>query len=107
MTITKITLNLTSPLFFQISKDEKYIFCTCGSRVNVLEISTGKIIHCVEHVSSASNIRGGQFIFTRGPHENLCLLWRATPKKLNWLQLGISFILYKLLPVKVDVTMRQ
>uniref|UniRef100_A0A8C4EUH6 Transducin beta like 3 n=1 Tax=Dicentrarchus labrax TaxID=13489 RepID=A0A8C4EUH6_DICLA len=33
----------------QISKDEKYIFCTCGSRVNVLEISTGKIIHSVEH----------------------------------------------------------
>nr|XP_020491885.1 transducin beta-like protein 3 [Labrus bergylta] len=33
----------------QISKDEKYIFCTCGSRVNVLEISTGKVIHCVEH----------------------------------------------------------
>uniref|UniRef100_UPI0037E84536 transducin beta-like protein 3 n=1 Tax=Semicossyphus pulcher TaxID=241346 RepID=UPI0037E84536 len=33
----------------QISKDEKYLFCTCGSRVNVLEISTGKIIHCVEH----------------------------------------------------------
>lgn len=33
----------------QISKDEKFIFCTCGSRVNVLEISTGKIVHCVEH----------------------------------------------------------
>ncbi|XP_012727820.2 transducin beta-like protein 3 [Fundulus heteroclitus] len=33
----------------QISKDEKYIFCTCGSRVNVVEISTGKIVHCVEH----------------------------------------------------------
>ncbi|KAM3598149.1 uncharacterized protein V6R79_014238 [Siganus canaliculatus] len=33
----------------QISKDEKYIFCICGSRVNVLEISTGKIIHSVEH----------------------------------------------------------
>ncbi|KAF6717501.1 Transducin beta-like protein 3 [Oryzias melastigma] len=33
----------------QISKDEQYIFCTCGSRVNVLEISTGKIVHCVEH----------------------------------------------------------
>ncbi|XP_041851895.1 transducin beta-like protein 3 [Melanotaenia boesemani] len=33
----------------QISNDEKYIFCTCGSRVNVLEISTGKIVHCVEH----------------------------------------------------------
>ncbi|CAL8305723.1 unnamed protein product [Merluccius merluccius] len=32
----------------QISKDEKYIFCTCGSRVNVLEISTGKIVHSVE-----------------------------------------------------------
>uniref|UniRef100_A0A8C3ANH6 Transducin beta like 3 n=1 Tax=Cyclopterus lumpus TaxID=8103 RepID=A0A8C3ANH6_CYCLU len=27
----------------QISKDEEYIFCTCESRVNVLEISTGKI----------------------------------------------------------------
>ncbi|CAG5897727.1 unnamed protein product [Menidia menidia] len=33
----------------QISKDEKFIFCICGSRVNVLEISTGKIVHCVEH----------------------------------------------------------
>lgn len=33
----------------QISNDEKYIFCTCGSRLNVLEISTGKIVHCVEH----------------------------------------------------------
>ncbi|CAG11456.1 unnamed protein product, partial [Tetraodon nigroviridis] len=33
----------------QISKDENYIFCTCGSRVNVLEISTGKIVHSVEH----------------------------------------------------------
>nr|XP_020472127.1 transducin beta-like protein 3 [Monopterus albus] len=33
----------------QISKDEKYIFCTCGSRVNVLEISTGKIVHSIEH----------------------------------------------------------
>lgn len=33
----------------QISKDEQFIFCTCGSRVNVLEISTGKIVHSVEH----------------------------------------------------------
>ncbi|XP_010783847.1 transducin beta-like protein 3 [Notothenia coriiceps] len=33
----------------QISKDENYIFCTCGTRVNVLEISTGKIVHSVEH----------------------------------------------------------
>ncbi|TWW69934.1 transducin beta-like protein 3 [Takifugu flavidus] len=33
----------------QISKDENYIFCTCGSRINVLEISTGKIVHSVEH----------------------------------------------------------
>ncbi|KAM9844227.1 transducin beta-like protein 3 [Aulostomus maculatus] len=33
----------------QISKDEKYIFCTCGSRVNVLEITTGKVVHSVEH----------------------------------------------------------
>uniref|UniRef100_A0A7N9ATK4 Transducin beta like 3 n=1 Tax=Mastacembelus armatus TaxID=205130 RepID=A0A7N9ATK4_9TELE len=33
----------------QVSKDENYIFCTCGSHVNVLEISTGKIVHSVEH----------------------------------------------------------
>ncbi|KAM9394310.1 transducin beta-like protein 3 [Pholidichthys leucotaenia] len=33
----------------QISNDEKYIFATCGSRVNVLEISSGKIVHSVEH----------------------------------------------------------
>ncbi|KAM7386801.1 hypothetical protein PAMA_009431 [Pampus argenteus] len=33
----------------QISKDENYIFCTCGSHVNVLEISTGKVVHSVEH----------------------------------------------------------
>uniref|UniRef100_A0A8C3ANG6 Transducin beta like 3 n=1 Tax=Cyclopterus lumpus TaxID=8103 RepID=A0A8C3ANG6_CYCLU len=33
----------------QISKDEEYIFCTCESRVNVLEISTGKIVHSVQH----------------------------------------------------------
>ncbi|KAK2833523.1 hypothetical protein Q5P01_017412 [Channa striata] len=33
----------------QMSKDEKYIFCTCETRVNVLEISTGKIVHSVEH----------------------------------------------------------
>uniref|UniRef100_A0A665WD90 U3 small nucleolar RNA-associated protein 13 C-terminal domain-containing protein n=1 Tax=Echeneis naucrates TaxID=173247 RepID=A0A665WD90_ECHNA len=33
----------------QVSGDENHIFCTCGSRVNVLEISTGKIVHSVEH----------------------------------------------------------
>ncbi|XP_077590202.1 transducin beta-like protein 3 [Stigmatopora nigra] len=33
----------------QISKDEKYIFCSCASRVNILEISTGKIVHSIEH----------------------------------------------------------
>uniref|UniRef100_A0A6Q2YWA0 U3 small nucleolar RNA-associated protein 13 C-terminal domain-containing protein n=1 Tax=Esox lucius TaxID=8010 RepID=A0A6Q2YWA0_ESOLU len=32
----------------QVSKDEKYIFCTCGTRVNVLEIVTGKIVHSIE-----------------------------------------------------------
>uniref|UniRef100_A0A4W5L185 Transducin beta like 3 n=1 Tax=Hucho hucho TaxID=62062 RepID=A0A4W5L185_9TELE len=32
----------------QISKDEKYIFCTCGTRVNVLQIVTGKIVHSIE-----------------------------------------------------------
>ncbi|XP_067089760.1 transducin beta-like protein 3 [Osmerus mordax] len=32
----------------QISKDEKYLFCTCGTRVNVLQIVTGKIVHSIE-----------------------------------------------------------
>uniref|UniRef100_A0A4W4GVE9 U3 small nucleolar RNA-associated protein 13 C-terminal domain-containing protein n=1 Tax=Electrophorus electricus TaxID=8005 RepID=A0A4W4GVE9_ELEEL len=32
----------------QISNDEQYIFCTCGPRVNVLQISTGKIVHSFE-----------------------------------------------------------
>lgn len=32
----------------QISKDEKYVFCTCGTRVNVLQIVTGKIVHSIE-----------------------------------------------------------
>lgn len=32
----------------QISKDENYIFCTCGTRVNVLDIATGKIVHSIE-----------------------------------------------------------
>ncbi|CAB1342388.1 unnamed protein product [Coregonus sp. 'balchen'] len=34
----------------QISKDEKYIFCTCGTRVNVLQIVTGKIVHSIEQI---------------------------------------------------------
>lgn len=42
---------LTVVICLQISKDEKFIFCSCGSRVNVLEISTGKVVHSVEHVS--------------------------------------------------------
>ncbi|MBN3316249.1 TBL3 protein, partial [Atractosteus spatula] len=32
----------------QISTDENYIFCTCGTRVNVLEIATGKVIQRIE-----------------------------------------------------------
>ncbi|XP_062840755.1 transducin beta-like protein 3 [Trichomycterus rosablanca] len=32
----------------QISHDEQYIFCTCGPRVNILQISTGKIVHSIE-----------------------------------------------------------
>uniref|UniRef100_A0A8C1XVU1 Transducin (beta)-like 3 n=1 Tax=Cyprinus carpio TaxID=7962 RepID=A0A8C1XVU1_CYPCA len=32
----------------QISHDEQYIFCTCGPRVNILQINTGKIIHSIE-----------------------------------------------------------
>uniref|UniRef100_A0A673KI60 Transducin beta-like protein 3 n=1 Tax=Sinocyclocheilus rhinocerous TaxID=307959 RepID=A0A673KI60_9TELE len=32
----------------QISQDEQYIFCTCGPRVNILQIDTGKIIHSIE-----------------------------------------------------------
>uniref|UniRef100_A0AAR2L436 U3 small nucleolar RNA-associated protein 13 C-terminal domain-containing protein n=1 Tax=Pygocentrus nattereri TaxID=42514 RepID=A0AAR2L436_PYGNA len=40
----------------QISRDEKYIFCTCGPRVNVLQISDGKIVHSIEQVSVFSLI---------------------------------------------------
>ncbi|XP_072549538.1 transducin beta-like protein 3 [Salminus brasiliensis] len=32
----------------QISHDEKFIFCSCGPRLNILEIATGKIIHSIE-----------------------------------------------------------
>ncbi|XP_062388240.1 transducin beta-like protein 3 [Sardina pilchardus] len=32
----------------QISKDEKHIFCTCGTRINVLDIATGKVVHSIE-----------------------------------------------------------
>uniref|UniRef100_A0A8C2IP39 Transducin (beta)-like 3 n=1 Tax=Cyprinus carpio TaxID=7962 RepID=A0A8C2IP39_CYPCA len=32
----------------QISHDEQYIFCTCGPKVNILQIDTGKIIHSIE-----------------------------------------------------------
>ncbi|KAA0705315.1 Transducin beta-like protein 3 [Triplophysa tibetana] len=32
----------------QISQDEQYIFCTCGPRVNVLQVDSGKIIHSIE-----------------------------------------------------------
>uniref|UniRef100_A0A8D0CJK8 Transducin beta like 3 n=1 Tax=Scleropages formosus TaxID=113540 RepID=A0A8D0CJK8_SCLFO len=32
----------------QISKDERYMFCTCGTRVNVLEVGTGKIFSSIE-----------------------------------------------------------
>ncbi|MCI4385087.1 hypothetical protein PGIGA_G00046290 [Pangasianodon gigas] len=32
----------------QISHDEKHIFCTSGPRVNILQISTGKIVHSIE-----------------------------------------------------------
>ncbi|RXN19837.1 transducin beta 3 [Labeo rohita] len=32
----------------QISHDEQYIFCTCGPRVNILQINTGKIVHSIE-----------------------------------------------------------
>ncbi|KAL4659135.1 transducin beta-like protein 3 [Arapaima gigas] len=32
----------------QISKDEKYLFCTCTSRVNIVEIGTGKVFSSIE-----------------------------------------------------------
>uniref|UniRef100_A0AAY4BF42 U3 small nucleolar RNA-associated protein 13 C-terminal domain-containing protein n=1 Tax=Denticeps clupeoides TaxID=299321 RepID=A0AAY4BF42_9TELE len=32
----------------KVQVDEKYIFCTCGARLNVLEISTGKVLHSIE-----------------------------------------------------------
>lgn len=35
----------------KISHDEKYIFCTSGPRVNILQIFTGKIVHSIEQVN--------------------------------------------------------
>uniref|UniRef100_A0A671STZ6 Transducin (beta)-like 3 n=1 Tax=Sinocyclocheilus anshuiensis TaxID=1608454 RepID=A0A671STZ6_9TELE len=32
----------------QISHDEQYIVCTCGPKVNILQINTGKILHSIE-----------------------------------------------------------
>ncbi|KAJ8253903.1 hypothetical protein COCON_G00205150 [Conger conger] len=32
----------------QINKDEEYIFCTCGTRVNILEIATGQLTRSIE-----------------------------------------------------------
>ncbi|KAG5832192.1 hypothetical protein ANANG_G00288490 [Anguilla anguilla] len=32
----------------QINKDEKYILCTCGTRVNILEIATGQLTRSIE-----------------------------------------------------------
>ncbi|MGH0116990.1 UNVERIFIED_CONTAM: hypothetical protein FKN15_024935 [Acipenser sinensis] len=32
----------------QISKDGKYIFCTCGTKVNILDIATGRVSHSIE-----------------------------------------------------------
>ncbi|XP_069503403.1 transducin beta-like protein 3 [Ambystoma mexicanum] len=32
----------------QISKDGKNMFCTCGTRLNVLDIATGTVIHSIE-----------------------------------------------------------
>ncbi|KAJ8344989.1 hypothetical protein SKAU_G00291820 [Synaphobranchus kaupii] len=32
----------------QIDKDEKYILCTCGTRVNILEIATGQLTRSIE-----------------------------------------------------------
>uniref|UniRef100_A0A673XK36 Transducin beta like 3 n=1 Tax=Salmo trutta TaxID=8032 RepID=A0A673XK36_SALTR len=32
----------------KVQVNEKFIFCTCGTRVNVLQIVTGKIVHSIE-----------------------------------------------------------
>ncbi|XP_066496660.1 transducin beta-like protein 3 [Tiliqua scincoides] len=32
----------------QISQDGEYMFCTCGSKINVLDIATGALVHCIE-----------------------------------------------------------
>uniref|UniRef100_A0A672PQP5 U3 small nucleolar RNA-associated protein 13 C-terminal domain-containing protein n=1 Tax=Sinocyclocheilus grahami TaxID=75366 RepID=A0A672PQP5_SINGR len=34
--------------FYKGGKVQQYIFCTCGPRVNILQIDTGKIIHSIE-----------------------------------------------------------
>uniref|UniRef100_A0A8C1Z9U6 Transducin beta like 3 n=1 Tax=Cyprinus carpio TaxID=7962 RepID=A0A8C1Z9U6_CYPCA len=34
--------------FYKGGKVQQYIFCTCGPKVNILQIDTGKIIHSIE-----------------------------------------------------------
>lgn len=42
----------------KISHDEKHIFCTSGPRINILQISTGKIVHSIEQVNDYSLLPG-------------------------------------------------
>ena len=50
--LTRFTTSQTI-VFLQVSGDGVYMFCGCGNKVNVLEISTGKI-HC-----SIGQVRSG------------------------------------------------
>ncbi|PIO16290.1 hypothetical protein AB205_0148650 [Aquarana catesbeiana] len=34
----------------QINKDGTHLFCTCGNKVNILEIATGVIVRSIEQV---------------------------------------------------------
>ena len=38
-------------LFHQVSADGLYTFCGCGNRVNVLEVSTGKVSSVIGKVT--------------------------------------------------------
>lgn len=45
-------LALTFPIpFLQISRDGKFMFCPCGSKVNVVDVETGALLHSLQQVT--------------------------------------------------------
>lgn len=37
--------------FLQISRDGKFMFCPCGSKVNVIDVETGALLHSLQQVT--------------------------------------------------------